>query len=128
MYIGVLEVRDSHDHPILKDGMTDKQISNAVAKFTGYASKNLKLICNEINEATIKSNVENGLQEPLIETEHMTLYVARHTKANDYLSHPGATLHALATLMGRSASTLNVYVHQIRGDRDLAAAESLSSI
>ena len=100
----------------------------AVAKFTGYASKNLKVICQEINEATIKNNVENGLQEPLIDVESMTLYVARHTKANDYLSHPNATLHALATLMGRSASTLNVYVHQIRGDRDLAAAESLSSI
>ena len=127
-YLGTAFMRDNYIYPILRAGMTDKQISNAVAKFTGYASKNLKSICNEINEATIKNNAENGLQEPLIETEYMTLYVARHTKANDYLSHPGATLHALATLMGRSASTLNVYVHQIRGDRDLAAAESLSSI
>ena len=127
-YLGTAYMRDNYIYPILKGGMSDKQISNAVAKFTGYASKNLKSICNEINEATIKNNADNGLQEPLIETEYMTLYVARHTKANDYLSHPGATLHALATLMGRSASTLNVYVHQIRGDRDLAAAESLSTI
>lgn len=127
-YLGTAFMRDNYIYPILKGGMSDKQITNAIAKFTGYASKNLKAICNEINEATIKENVEKGLEQPLIETEHMTLYVARHTKANDYLSHPGATLHALATLMGRSASTLNVYVHQIRGDRDLAAAESLSSI
>lgn len=127
-YLGTAYMRDNYIYPILKGGMSDKQISNAVAKFTGYASKNLKVICQEINEATIKNNVENGLQEPLIDIESMTLYVARHTKANDYLSHPNATLHALATLMGRSASTLNVYVHQIRGDRDLAAAESLSTI
>lgn len=127
-YLGTAFMRDNYIYPILKGGMSDKQITNAIAKFTGYASKNLKAICNEINEATIKENVEKGLEQPLIETEHMTLYVARHTKANDYLSHPGATLHALATLMGRSASTLNVYVHQIRGDRDLAAAESLSTI
>ena len=127
-YLGTAFMRDNYIYPILKGGMSDKQITNAIAKFTGYVSKNLKVICNEINEATIKENVEKGLEQPLIETEHMTLYVARHTKANDYLSHPGATLHALATLMGRSASTLNVYVHQIRGDRDLAAAESLSTI
>ena len=127
-YLGTAYMRDNYIYPILKEGMSDKQITNAIAKFTGYASKNLKVICQEINEATIKNNVEKGLQEPLIETEHMTLYVARHTKANDYLSHPGATLHALATLMGRSANTLATYVHQIKGDRDLAAAESLSTI
>lgn len=98
------------------------------APFTIYLHLKCPDICKEINDKTIKGNIDNGIEEPLIEVEHMTLYVARHTKANDYLSHPGATLHALATLMGRSASTLNVYVHQIRGDRDLAAAESLSSI
>ena len=127
-YLGTAFMRGNYIYPILKDGMSEKQVTNAIAKFTGYASKNLKLICNEINEATIKNNVENNVEEPLIDIDKMTLYVARHTKANDYLSHPGATLHALATLMGRSASTLNVYVHQIRGDKDLAVAESLSSI
>lgn len=127
-YLGTAFMRGNYIYPILKDGMSEKQVTNAIAKFTGYASKNLKLICNEINEATIKNNVENNVEEPLIDIDKMTLYVARHTKANDYLSHPGATLHALATLMGRSASTLNVYVHQIRGDKDLAVAGSLSTI
>ena len=127
-YLGTAFMRNNYIYPVLKDGMSEKQITNAVAKFTGYCSKNLKLICNEINEATVKSNVKNNVEEPLIDVEYMTLYVARHTKANDYLSHPGATLHALATLMGRSANTLATYVHQIRGDKDLAYAESLSSI
>lgn len=127
-YLGTAFMRGNYIYPILRDGMTDKQITNAVAKFTGYTSKNLKVICNEINEATIKNNAESSCNEPLIETEQMTLYVARHTKANDYLSHPGATIHGLATLMGRSVAGLDTYVHMIRNDRDLAAAESLSSI
>ena len=127
-YLGTAFMRGNYIYPILRDGMTDKQITNAVAKFTGYTSKNLKVICNEINEATIMNNAESSCNEPLIETEQMTLYVARHTKANDYLSHPGATIHGLATLMGRSVAGLDTYVHMIRNDRDLAAAESLSSI
>jgi hypothetical protein len=127
-YLGTAFMRGNYIYPILKDGMSDKQITNAIAKFTGYVSKNLKVICQEINQATIKENVEKGLEQPLIETEYMTLYVARHTKANDYLSHPGATIHGLATLMGRSVSGLDTYVHMIRNDRDLAAAESLSTI
>lgn len=127
-YLGTAFMRNNYIYPVLKDGMSDKQITNAIAKFTGYASKNMKLVCNEINEATIKNNVKNNVEEPLIDIDKMTLYVARHTKANDYLSHPGATLHALATLMGRSANTLATYVHQIRGDKDLAVAGSLSTI
>ena len=115
-------------YPILKDGMSDKQITNAVSKFCGYASDKLKDICREINEETIKNNVKNGLEEPLIDVEKMSLYVARHSKANDYLSHPGATIHGLATLMGRSVSGLDTYVHEIRNDMDLAYAESLSTI
>lgn len=120
--------RGGYIYPILKDGMTDKQITNAVSKFCGYASDKLKDICREINEETIKSNVEKGLEEPLIDVDKMSLYVARHSKANDYLSHPGSTIHGLATLMGRSVSGLDTYVHEISNDRDLAQAESLSTI
>ena len=127
-FMGTAFMRDNYIYPILKKGMSDKQITNAIAKFTGKASKHLKAICKEINEQTIKNNVDNGLNEPLIDTDKMSLYVARHAKANDYLSHPGATLHALATLMGRSVNGLDTYVHMIRNDSDLAAAESLSSI
>ena len=127
-YFGTAFMRGNYIYPILKDGMSDKQITNAVAKFTGYASKNLKVICGEINDMTIKHNAEFGCNEPLIDVENMTLYVARHSKANDYLSHPGATIHGLATLLGRSVAGLDTYVHEIRNDKDLAYAESLSSI
>ena len=127
-YLGTAFMRDNYIYPILRDGMSDKQITNAVSKFTGYASKHLKEICKEINEATVKKNVEEDLNEPLIECDLMSLYVARHSKANDYLSHSGASVHGLATLMGRSVSGLDTYVHCIRNDKDLAYAESLSSI
>lgn len=127
-YFGTAFMRGNYIYPILKDGMSDKQITNAVAKFTGYASKNLKVICGEINDMTIKHNAEFGCNEPLIDVDNMTLYVARHSKANDYLSHPGATIHGLATLLGRSVAGLDTYVHEIRNDKDLAYAESLSSI
>ena len=114
--------------PILKEGMTDKQINNAVAKFCGQASIKLRDICRDINNNTIENNVKNNLEEPLIDVDKMSLYVARHSKANDYLSHTGATIHGLATLMGRSVVGLDTYVHEIRNDRDLAIVESLSSI
>lgn len=115
-------------YPILKVGISDKQINNSIAKFVGYASKYLKEICTVINQKTIENNVKNNLEEPLIDVEQMTLYVARHTFANDYLSHPGATLQALATLLGRSVNTLGVYVHQLKSDIEIAQAESLTTI
>ena len=127
-YLGTAFMRGNYVYPILREGMSDKQITNAVAKFTGYASKHLKDVCREINSSTIKYNADNNCNEPLIDVDSMTLYVARHSKANDYLSHPGATIHGLATLLGRSVAGLDTYVHEIRNDRDLAYAESLSSI
>lgn len=109
-------------YPILKDGMSAKQITNAMAKVCGYASKNLKEICREINEATIRSNVENNMNEPLIDVNEVSLYTARHSLANLYLSRPGANIHALATLLGRSPDTISVYVHRLQSDKEIANA------
>ena len=109
-------------YPILREGMSDKQISNAMAKVCGYASSKLKGICSEINEATIKGNVEKCLDEPLIEVDEVSLYTARHTLANLYLSRPGANIAALATLLGRSPDTISVYVHRLQSDKEIANA------
>lgn len=109
-------------YPILKDGMTDKQITNAMAKLCGYAAKWLREVAVEINEATIKSNVENGLEEPLIDVESICLYSARHSFANSYLSQPKASVAALASLMARSPNTISTYIHQLKGDKDVADA------
>lgn len=109
-------------YPVLKEGMSDKQITNAVAKFCGEAIKKLRDICKEINDATIRNNVENGLEEPLIDVEHMVYYVSRHSLANSYLSQPKANVAGLASLMGRSADSISTYIHELRGDKDVADA------
>ena len=109
-------------YPVLKDGMSEKQVMNAMAKFCGTASIKLKEVCREINEVTIRSNVDNGLEEPLIDVDEVSLYTARHSMANLYLSRPGANIHALATLLGRSPDTISVYVHRLQSDKDIANA------
>ena len=120
--------RGGYIYPVLRDNSSDKQISNAMGKFSSEAVKWLKEASKEINEETIRANINNNTNDPLIDIESVCLYTARHSKANDYLSHPGSTLHALASLMGRSVNTLGTYVHQIQSDRELLAATKLSSI
>jgi len=121
-YLGTAFMRGNYVYPILREGMSAKQITNAMAKVCGYASNKLKDICREINDATIKSNVENNEDESLIDVNEVSLYTARHSLANLYLSRPGANIHALATLLGRSPDTISVYVHRLQSDKEIANA------
>ena len=109
-------------YPVIKDGMSEKQITNAVAKFCLEANKHLREVCNEINGNTIRRNVKKGLEEPLIDVEKVSLYSARHSFANSYLSQPGASVHGLASLMARSPDTISTYIHQLQGDKEVADA------
>ena len=119
---------DGYVYPILKDGMSDKQIINAVGKFTGYSVGKLRDICEEVNQETIRNNVEKGLDEPLIDVQKVVYYTARHTLANSYLNSPSASVGVLASLMGRSADTISAYIHSLRGDRDVADAVGILPI
>lgn len=121
-YLGTAFMRGNYIYPVIKDGMTEKQITNAVAKFCMEANKWLREVCKEINGNTIRRNVKKGLQEPLIDVERVSLYTARHSFANSYLSQPGATVHALASLMARSPDTISTYIHQLQGDMEVANA------
>lgn len=109
-------------YPILKDGMNDRQITNAVSKFCYGANRVLRDICREVNELTIRRNVKKGLQNVLIDIERVSLYTARHSFANSYLSKPGASIHGLASLMARSPDTISTYIHQLQGDKDIVDA------
>lgn len=109
-------------YPVIKDGMSEKQITNAVAKFCLEANKHLREVCKEINDNTIRRNVKKGLEEPLIDVEKVSLYSARHSFANSYLSQPGASVHGLASLMARSPDTISTYIHQLQGDKEVADA------
>lgn len=113
-------LRNNFLFPILKDDLTDKQIANAMGKFSSSAVRNLKEICNYINEKTIKDNVEKGCVDSLIDIDNVCLYTARHSFANSYLSSPKASVASLATLMARSPNTIGTYIHQIQGDKQLA--------
>ena len=109
-------------YPVLKDGIEGKQITNAMGKFCSEAVKWLREVSKEINEETIKENVEKGLEEPLIDVDSICLYSARHSFANSYLSQPKASIAALASLMARSPNTIATYIHQLKGDKEVADA------
>lgn len=109
-------------YPVIKSGSEEKQITNAMGKFCSEAIRWLREVSIEINEETIRNNVEKGLEEPLIDVESICLYSARHSFANSYLSQPKASIHGLASLMARSPNTIATYVHQLQGDKEVADA------
>ena len=76
---------------------------------------------NEINEATIRKNVNEGCNEPLIECERVVMYSARHSFACHYLNSEGSTVAGLATLMARSPNTISQYIHQLTNDEEIAS-------
>ena len=114
--------RGGYIYPVLKENLSDKQISNAMGKFSSEAVKWLKCVAKEINAETVKSNVVNNTNDPLIDVESICLYTARHSLANIYLSQPGASVHVLATLMARSPDTISAYIHQLQSDKEIANA------
>lgn len=109
-------------YPVLKDGIEGKQITNAMGKFCSEAVRWLREVSKEVNEETVRVNVEKGLEEPLIDVDSICLYSARHSFANSYLSQPKASVAALASLMARSPNTIATYIHQLKGDKDVADA------
>jgi len=121
-YLGTAFMRGNYIYPILKSGIEGKQITNSMGKFCSEAVRWLREVSKEINAQTIKDNAEKGLEEPLIDVEDICLYSARHSFANSYLSQPKASVAALASLMARSPNTIATYIHQLKGDREVADA------
>ena len=83
---------------------------------------------NEINEATIRKNVNEGCNEPLIESERVVMYTARHSFACHYLNSEGSTVAGLATLMARSPNTISQYIHQLTNDEEIASMVEVMAI
>jgi len=121
-YLGTAFMRGNYIYPVLKDGIEGRQITNAMGKFCSEAVKWLREVSKEINEATIRENVEKGIEQPLIDVEEICLYSARHSFANSYLSQPKASVAGLASLMARSPNTIATYIHQLKGDKEVADA------
>lgn len=114
---------DGYVYPVIGDAEGDA-IQRRVKKYGNIAIKWVREAFEEINEETIKSNVNNGLEEPLVDCEKVVLYTARHSFASAYLNSEGATVRGAASLLSRSANTISVYIHALQNDKDIAEAVS----
>lgn len=77
-----------------------------------------------VNEEVVRRNVENKSDIPLIDVDKCTYYVARHSYAQMYMMKGGSPMN-LATLLGRSASTLAQYIVELNNESDLVEAVSI---
>ena len=87
-------------------------------------SPKLKEWFQRVNQEVVKRNVENKSEIPLIDVGKCTYYTARHSFAMAYMSKGGSPM-ALATLLGRSASTLAQYIKELSEESDLVEAVSI---
>ena len=63
-----------------------------------------------------------------IDADKLSFYCARHSFASVYANQPKASLRGLSTLMGRSVSGIDTYVHQLNSDAELVEASSVISL
>jgi len=112
-------------YPVITNSKADDRgLQKQVNKFTEVAVKRVREAFMAINEATISSNIENGLEEPLVDIDEVTMNVARHSFASAYLNSPGASVRGVASLLSRSPNSISVYVHALKNDKDIADAVS----
>lgn len=114
---------DGYVYPVIGDAEGDA-IQRRVKKYGNIAIKWVREAFEEINKETIRSNVSEGLEEPLVDVNKVVLYSARHSFASAYLNSEGATVRGAASLLSRSANTISVYIHALQNDRDIADAVS----
>ena len=105
---------DGYVYPVIGDAKGDA-IQRRVKKYGNMAIKWVR---------NIRSNVEKGIEEPLVDVNKVVLYTARHSFASAYLNSEGATVRGAASLLSRSASTISVYIHALQNDREIADAVS----
>lgn len=112
-------------YPIITDGAKSEiQKIRCCNKCGESAIKWVRKAFQDINEQTIKSNVENGLEEPLVDCQKVVLYTARHSFASNYLNSPNATVVGAASLLARSANTIATYIHSLTSSKSIADAVS----
>lgn len=104
----------------LKNCVTDEQMQRSCNKASESAIKWVRKALSDINGQLIRENVLKGLQQPLIESEKVVMYTARHSFACHYLSMPNASVSGLASLLSRSPNTIATYIHQLTKDVDIA--------
>ena len=108
-------------YPIIGDKCEDEvQMQRACNKASESAIKWVRKAFDEINGEIIRENVDRGIQQPLVESEKVVMYTARHSFACHYLSMPNASVSGLASLLARSPNTIATYIHQLTKDVEIA--------
>ena len=115
-------------YPILKEGITDKQLLKMSAKWSQKAIGFVKEAFMSINEDIAKNNAVNGCNEPIVDLNRLVFYTARHSFAMHYLNSSGSTVNGLASLMARSPETISTYIHQLTNDEEIASMTQVMPI
>lgn len=108
-------------YPILHwhEGCSDAFLNSQSHKTSDKAITHVRKAFLDINEDIARDNVRNGCEEPLVEVNKVVMYSARHSRASNYLDTPGATVSALASMMGRSSNCIATYVHRIQQNKEV---------
>ena len=104
------------------DGMNEDERHKKVKSYNIHLSNFLRKILAKVNEIIAKDNETSGRDVPLVNTEEICMYTARHTYASHYLQRPNSSLQALCTLMGRSIQGIATYVHQLSSESEILDA------
>lgn len=107
-------------YPVLKEGFTDKQLIKMSNKWSQKAIGWVRKAFMDINEDIAKDNALKNCNEPIVDLNKLIMYVARHSRASNYYNSPNATIGGLASMLGRSASTIAVYAHALKASKDKA--------
>lgn len=116
-------------YPIICSDTEDEgTIKKCIHRLSAKVRDKVRLICAEINEKIIDSNVMNDTKEPLIDVEKVVLYTGRHSRANEYLQQSNASVSGLCTMLSRSPNTISTYIHQLQGNKEVADINNYSVI
>ena len=100
------------------DDSSSKERMSKCGAFTYPCNKTIKKVMKSLNHKIIERNVNHNTNEPLIDADNITLYSARHTFSS-MLINSGASLNALASLLGRSIQGIECYVKQLQDDEEI---------
>jgi Holliday junction resolvasome RuvABC ATP-dependent DNA helicase subunit len=119
-------------YPICSDAiLCTNNIDRMIKSTQRYATKAIKAVRRAfqvINEETIRTNVEKGLNEPLVDVDKVVMYTARHSVANHLLNSPNVSVRELASILSRSPNTISQYIHSLNKDAEIASVSSSMAI
>lgn len=119
-------------YPICSDAiLSTSNIDRMIKSTQRYATKAIEAVRRAfkvINEETIRSNVEKGLNEPLVDVDKVVMYTARHSLANHLLNDPNVSVRELASILSRSPNTISQYIHELSKDVEIASVASSMAI